>query len=253
MVAKHGAGTGPKRAWTAEEIATVRELYGHKTAAQIGRKINRSANSVLQQGSKLGLNRRYGADPALLAYIREQHAAGLVDTDIARGWQALHPDQHVCRETIAWYRRKKLGLQVNRQRILEIRRAGYAKQLRTMGIESFAVLARRRQRRFVLRSGWPADLYPLDVRILQALSDGQYHTRQEIAAAIGCRTDKQRAWFKCRRGSQTALHNLVQRGLVKRTVGRTRKVGGKGGTAFEYWIPLDVLRKYVHRNRRMVG
>jgi hypothetical protein len=56
----------------------------------------------------------------------------------------------VCRETIAWYRRKKLGLPVNRQRILEIRRAGYAKQLETMGIESFAVLARRRQRRFVL-------------------------------------------------------------------------------------------------------
>ena len=93
----------------------------------------------------------------------------------------------------------------------------------------------------------------MDVRILQAWSDGQYHTRQEIAAAIGCRTDKQRAWFKCRRGSQTALHNLVERGLVKRTLGRTRKVGGKGGTAFEYWIPLDVLRKYVHTYRRMVG
>jgi DNA-binding CsgD family transcriptional regulator len=238
-------GCGPKRPWTDEDEATLRTLYGKKTCQQIGRLLMRSAASVQQHAQALGLSRKYGPDPALLAYVAQEHAAGRLDTEIASGWQAMHPELYVCRESVSYYRRKVLGLPINEHRRLEVRRDAQRKQMAVLRISSFADLARRRHRRFVLQSGWPIDLKPLEVRVLNVLAErGGYMTRKEIARGIGCRSPDQRDWFKCGYGSQTALGNLMRRGLIRRSNGRTRKGQGKGGSSYEYWIPLDVLRKY---------
>ena len=88
----------------------------------------------------------------------------------------------------------------------------------------------------------PDNLRPLELRIYQVLRTGGYWTRQEIARAIGVRHDRQRKWFGCRYGSRSALGNLVARGMVRRTVHRTRKMGGKGRSAYEYWVPITAKR-----------
>jgi hypothetical protein len=229
----------------------VRELWSRKTSAQIGRLINRSPVAVLQMVAKLGLNRTYGADPQLLDFIRVHHARGMLDTEIVREWQAVYPGRPIVREMVNWYRRVKLGLPVNAKRRQEVRRAAYDRQMAVLGVGSFADLARRRHRRFILQSGWPTDLFPLEVRILDALASGQYMTRREIAASIGCTSANQRDWFKCSGGSYNALGNLVRRGLIKRSQGRNRKCRGKGCTSYEYWIPLDVLRRYRRPGRML--
>lgn len=247
-ISKCGSGSGPKRPWTIDDLITLRELYGRKTAKQLGRQLGRSASAVMLKANALGLSRRYGAPAGLLDFIRQQHAAGYLDTDIHSQWMANHGQLYpVDRKSIRNYR-AGLGLPVNSERRLQRRRDAHRKQLETMGIASLQVLAVRRQRRAALQSGWPLDLSPLEVRIMDALQDGQFRTRREIAEAIGARCEKQRTWFKCRRGTKTALGNLVVRGLVRRTAGRTRKGHGKGATAYEYWIPLDVLRNRKRRS-----
>ena len=59
------------------------QQYGRRTSAQIAHKINRTAASVLQKARILCLNRSYGWPSELLDFIRDRHARGCFDTEIA--------------------------------------------------------------------------------------------------------------------------------------------------------------------------
>lgn len=240
-----------RRRWSEAELEVLRRGYGHVPTARLAEQLDRSEKAVGIAASVCGLTRRRIMPEGLLEFIRARHAAGLLDTEIQAGWNAEHPDATVCRKTVAYHRRK-MGLATNETRLAEKRRAGYRRQLETLRITSLAVLAQRRQRRPAVEAGLPTDLRPLEVRVFQVLRRGGYWTRAEIARECGyqrCDRTAQREWFKCKYGSQSALSNLVNRGLVRRTVGRTRRRGGKGNTAYEYWVPLDVLQRWQPRSK----
>lgn len=238
------------RKWTSEELELLRSEYKRRSCKSLGDQLGRSAAAVGQQAVLLGLHQPRLVPPGLLEFIRDCHGRGMLDTEIHSAWLADHPDSTIDRKSICNYRHK-LGLPVNAARRVEVRRQAYQTQLQVLGIAGLNVLAARRQRRPALEAGLPADLRPLEVRIFVALRAGGYMTRQEIASAIGVKSDSQRTWFKCRYGSQSALDNLVRRGLVRRTSGRTRKLPdrGKGCTAYEYWVPMDVLQRWGKRSR----
>lgn len=115
--------------------------------------------------------------------------------------------------------------------------------MEVLGLAGFHVLAKRRQQRFAREAGLPLDLRPLEVRVFQVLRQGEYLTRAEIAERLGHATSCQR----------TALDNLVDRGLVRRSAKRTRKLGGKGRTAYEYWVPLEVFRQLAAQQRTRIA
>lgn len=238
------------RKWTAEELDLVRTWYKRRTTKWLAGQVGHSFDAVRQQAVLLGVHKPRVVPAGLLEFIRDCHGRGMLDTEIHSAWLAAHPDSTIDRKSVCNYRHK-LGLPVNAARRVEVRRQAYQTQLQVLGIAGLNVLAARRQRRPALEAGLPADLRPLEVRIFVALRSGGYMTRQEIAAAIGVQSDRQRTWFKCRYGSQSALDNLVKRGLVRRTSGRTRKLPdrGKGCTAYEYWVPMDVLQRWGKRSR----
>ena len=238
------------RLWTDEELDLLRTHYKHRPNAVAGSAGRTQRAGGPDQGRGPGAGQAANPAGGAAGVIRARHQAGRLDSEIHAEWIAAHPEAQLCRKSVRNYRRK-LGLPVNAERRLEVRRAAYQKQLAVLGIPSIQVFAVRRQRRIAMQAGLPLDLRPLRVRVFEVLRGGGYWTRQEIAAAIGARNDCQRTWFKCRYGSQSALANLVHRGLVSRTVGRTRKGGGKGQRAYKYWVPIDVLQRL--RPRSMIA
>jgi hypothetical protein len=121
------------------------------------------------------------------------------------------------------------------------KQASYRKQCETLRVEGIHEVFKRHLQRESRRDGWPG-AKPLERRILKVMQDGQYRTRVEIAAAINQQKRSQRWLFKCRYGSKSALCNLVQRGLLKRSRKQVRRGTGKGYSAYEYWMPLEVIR-----------
>lgn len=238
------------RPWSEADRQLVRAHYKQRSTARLAQQLGRSETAVRLQADALGLCKRRRIPEGLLEFIRSRHAAGDLDTDIHAAWIELRPEAAVTRESVRNYR-YRMGLPVNAERRLERRRAAHRKQLQTLRIDSLRVLAQRRVRRVASQAGLPLDFRPLEVRTFLALRAGGYMTRQEIAHAIGVRSGQQRSWFKCRYGSQSALDNLVDRGLVRRSNARTRKLGGKGRSAYEYWVPLDVLKKYPAKSQRL--
>ena len=238
------------RPWTPEEIEYLRRHYQRGAARRIGRELNRSAAAVALKAFSLGMRLRACSWPKgrppedLLGFILRSNAAGLLDTQITEHWNREHPDRKVCRRTVTYLRGKHLGLPVNEEKRLERRREAYRKQMLTLGVRSAPEIAQRFHRRNAIREGWPPECGPLELRILRVMQDGQPRNRAELAAAIGHGGMRQRAYFKTRRGSKSALTNLVKMGLLRRSKNRIPKgkSPGKGNTCYEYWMPLEVLR-----------
>jgi len=239
-------GSGPKRKWTDEENEALRAGWKRGCVASFAKRFGRSKTSVSQHATWLGLAiyRKRTCDPELLEFIREQHAAGLLDTEMHRAWNDAHPSDPVTRERICYVRRKFLGLDKNHDQLKACKQRAYKRQMEVLGIKSMPDLWERHMRRQALKHGWPADVRPLEIQILDVMLDGEFRTRAEIAAAIGLRSNNQREWFKTSSGSQSAIANLVNRGLLRRSSRRTRRsrTGGSGRTSYEYWMPLEVRR-----------
>ena len=243
--------SAPRRRWTAEEDDRLRAGWNRGCVAKFAKQLGRSKAAVMQRASVLGLAQyhRGEVDPQLADFIRQQHADGMVDTQIHRLWLSFHPDKPITRERVCYVRRRFLKLGRNEDALKRIKRAAYETQLRTLGVRSVSDLSRRHWRRQAIRKGWPPELSPSECRIADLMLDGRFRTRAEIAAALGWTQTHQRCWFKTKRGSQSSVSNLLAMGLLRRTAGRTRKGHGKGRTAYEYWMPLDVIR--ARPKRRM--
>ncbi len=234
-----------RRLWTEEETEYLRAHYGRNRWKAIGRKLGRTPSAIAQKASLLGLKQiawKKGEPPAeLLAFIREQHAAGALDSDMARQWNAEHPGQQVQRRSLC-YLRHTMGLLKNKESLRERRREGQRKQLEVLGVSRFQDLGRRFRRRRAASAGWPEGTTPLEMRILDVMLDGELRDRTELAEAIGHDHLQQRHFFKTRTGAQSALANLVRKGLLRRTAKRMRRGVGKGRSRFLYWMPMDVIR-----------
>lgn len=237
------------RLWTGEEVAFLRAHYATQTGKWIGRRLGRSLSCVHQAARQRGLARkREPAPEALLSLIRDRHAAGWVDSEIMRAWNEANPERSVSRESVGNYRRA-LGLDSNKgnARYRQQVRERTAEQLRRAGVPRLVDLRVRANRREAIRSGWPHHLTPNEVQVLNLLADGMPRTRREIALELGKDPDPRNA-FKTKRTGKSVTASLRYDGLLRRSQRRVRKDGGKGHTAYEFWIPLQVLQE---RNRKM--
>lgn len=202
------------RRWPREPIPTV-------AAA-----LNRSPGACYQAAARLGIrvanHAEYG--PEFEAFLREKHAEGWSDADIARDWFGV-------RETVSDIRRR-LGLPCNTHnaRHIEKIRAATARQCEDNDVASLGELRSVVFRLRACEAGWPAACTPMMCGILDQLETGP-KTRRQLCAAMGKRWHRCKALTTSNGGS--AMFALVKMGCVVRG-GRVPFAPGKGMTEFQY-------------------
>jgi hypothetical protein len=228
----------PRRMWTEDERAIVKRDYGRQTAAEIARKLGRSARAVYLQAEKQGLAKihRTKTDEVFIAELRQLHSLGYPDAEIAK---VIGCERH----TIARWR-KGFGLSPNTysdRRRTQVR-AKTAEQLQKANLPTLAMVRAKAFRDYAIASGWPEDLPPRCVQILEALSRLGPLTREEIAPAIGLPWIGSRASLKSRGGRGSYLADLMARGFVV-SLGRIAGGRGKGGNRNLYTLGLAVEKQ----------
>lgn len=178
--------------WTSTEVAFLRANYGRRPVEDIACKLGREVRKVYAAAARLGLTKR--VEPisrADRATIRRLAKAGICNRCIGR-------ELGRARCTIRRQRRK-LGFpdlegkatQPTCERCIAKVRANTKKQCRDAGVKSLADIRALAYREFARENGWPEQLRPREVQILNALAArGVPMTRLEIAEAIGMRTDR---------------------------------------------------------------
>jgi transposase-like protein len=231
---------GCRRFWTTEELDFVRANYRQLTAKQIGAQLGRSVSSVYQGAEKLGL---VIARPPLdrearLASLRQLHAQGYSDSEIAREWGISRK--------VAEDWRKRAGLPSNA--LSEHRRARVREktreQLARAGLPSLAHVRLAAFKKFARKHGWPEDLRPRAVMMLNAMWQRGPMTRRELADAIGMPWKGSRKSLVSNDPEGSYLAHLMKRGLVV-SLGRCKQNGGQGKNTHVYTLALDVQRGKV--------
>lgn len=152
------------------------------------------------------------------AELRSLHAQGYTDSEIGEA---------VGRSRVAiGTQRRKYGLPSNRphQRFIDRCRNVTKKMVRDRGLKNFCGLRQQAWKDFARRNGWPEDLWPREVTILNALLERGPMTRRQICDAIGLRWCGRNSSLKSHRpGHSTHLGYLASRGLVVR-LGTARNV-----------------------------
>lgn len=235
---KHGIRSPRRpRPWTSEESAYLREHYRQQATARIGAHLQRTVRSVHLQARKLGLVRPYKPfGPEFTALLQRRHAEGWSDAEIAR--------EYGCERHTVGNHRRKLGLPANvwsdRQR--ERVRRKTAEQLAAAGVSSLAEVRCKAFRDYARTAGWPEDLRPRAVQILQALWTHGPMTRRQIADAIGMPWKGSRKSLVSNDPEGSYLAHLQARGLVVRT-SRIVRGKGRGRSVHIYMLPLAVALK----------
>jgi hypothetical protein len=227
------AGT-PFRPWSADELAFLREHASTQKASWIGEQIGRTESAVQQARARNGMDTPMPDRPRPKdAEVRRLHAKGWSDREIGKALGEL-------RETVrAWRRRLRLPANgwTEHQRKQQGRRT--MKQLAAAGLKSMAELRVQAFRRFAREHGWPEDLPPRCVQIMELLSAGGPQTREQLCRALGLTWLGSRSSMKssCDGGSYLSL--LQRRGLVVR-LKRALVRKGKGRSVDVYSLPLDI-------------
>lgn len=214
------------RAWTPEEDALLRLFYGdeNEPLSEFVAVLKRPLGSIYQHAALLGLRRpgwrrMTAADEA---EIRRLHGEGLTDQDIAArldgGW---------CRSGVSRARRT-MGLPVNAAAVLEARRRGVRTQHERLGIRHGGDLRRLAFQSYAAENGWPQDLRPRAVQMLNALARHGPLDRPRLAAVIGVPWRGSRKSLKGNGPGGSYLAQLLAAGLVV-YVHRAVSGRGKGG------------------------
>lgn len=198
-------------------------------------------STIYRQRKRLGLCQPHrGRLPGLQEFVQEKHPLGWSDAEIAAEWGC---ERHTIGDI-----RKRLGLPSNafsehfRRRVA----AKTAQQCRAAGVPSLGALRVKVFRDRARRAGWPEDLRPRAVQILNALWDHGPMTRPELAAVIGMPWKGSRKSLVSNDPEGSYLAHLAKRGLVQ-VLKRGRKVTGKGrGASLDvYTLPFTVERLIV--------
>ncbi len=236
---RHGIRALHHDIWTDEHRAYIRKHYHIQTAAQISAHISHSVGGVRQMATTLGVARTLTRiDGAFLEKLRISHAAGWSDEEIA---DQLHVERH----TVARHR-VRLGLPINGVHTAHFAdrvRAKTAEQLRQAGLPSIGHLRKESFRQRAIAAGWPEDLRPRAVQMLNAMWDRGPMTRRELAEAIGMRWKGSSASLVSNDPEGTYLASLIKRGLVV-NLGRKCCGKGRGHSSFVYSLSPDIQRKF---------
>jgi hypothetical protein len=178
------------RPWTKTQLAILRAGYNKKPVEDLARRLGRSIIAVRQSAGVHGVARkRCPTGKRLDAFTRTNHLRGWCDPHIASAWHAKFPGTaRVDRHTVSFSRRR-LGLAVNAQMkcplCRERTRQNTKRQCREAGVSSLAQIRALAFRAYARRHGWPEDLRPRQVQILDALATNGPMTKIQIAQAIG--------------------------------------------------------------------
>ncbi len=233
-------GLVTKRQLTDEQKKYVRANYGKKTALQIAQHIGRTKHCVHQLAIRLGLSKR--RPPLCRAFdrkLRRLHQQGLTDPAVA---EKLGCERHTVSD-----HRKKMGLPANTFSQWRRRRVGKKtrEQLHKAGLTTLAAVRAKSFRDRARAAGWPEDLRPRAVQILNVLWDRGPMTRRELAEAIGMPWKGSRKSLVSNDAEGSYLAHLIKRGLVV-NLGRVRKAGeaggGRGSSTCVYSLPLWIER-----------
>lgn len=210
------------RWWSRAEKRALRARYGKEDAAGLARDLGKTVRSVYQNAKKLGLVKCVRWPAKVIGRVKALNAAGLCDREIAaRLRKRLDQVKHI---------RRRFGLPRRPDR--DARRRSIENQRRTCGVKNSGELRAWSFRKYAREQGWPEDLRPREVQVLNVLADGVPRTKRELAAAIGMRADHDRAAkVLCGNGpggSYTAT--LMRRGLATclGRIGPRCKETGKG-------------------------
>lgn len=243
-------GVRRRLAWTAAQKRALRELYGREPAPRIARRIGRPLHQVHRMAAKLGLawQPRVRVTPEVLGEIRTRNARGDTDTMIAG---ALGCDRH----TVSRHR-KAMGLPGREKGEVWLAgvRAGLARQLERSGLASAGQLRRESYRAYARECGWPEDLRPRSVQILNLLAAaGVPLDRRQIAEGIGMPWKGTRNSLASNDPEGSYLAHLAARGLVLRLPRAKHVLGeGRGRTCDLYCLgpgALAILQQRAERAR----
>jgi hypothetical protein len=228
----HKLGLKHYRRWTPAERKALRARYATDCPKAIAADLGKSVIGVYLQARKMGLHAcgYHSPIPAkTIARVKRLFAAGHPDRVIAIK-AGIDRDQAKYLRTLHCSPRGHPDI--------EGKRLSVKHQLKTLGLTSPTQLRTRAFQRFAAESGWPEDLRPREVQILNVLAaQGGAMSRMELAQAIGMRTDRIGTngapvllFSNGPSGSYSA--NLVRRGLLIRLVNfgpaRTAGKSGKG-------------------------
>lgn len=236
-------GLSESRVWTPEQIETARANRGRLTAAEIAKLVGKSPSGVHQLFNRLGLSAKRKQRPELLTLIKEKHALGWSDAEVAAEWNRLHPDDRLAREWICEVRRDKLKLPHNaysdhrRQKVA----AKTREQVAAAGLKTLAEVRVKAFRDFAKRQGWPDDLRPRAVQILKLLYETGPKTRREICDAIGMTWRGSRKSLCSNDPEGSYLAHLQARGLVIQ-LSRVVKGKGSGHSVSKYAVAPHIRR-----------
>ncbi len=187
-----------RRPWTAEEREIVRRDYLTMPAAQLAAKLGRPQGSVHQQAAILGVARkRIPINNLLIWWAGARVRDGFCNRCLARVWSAKFPGcAPLARCTFRRMRRERGWPESIGQACSECHAGQRAvdAQKKTLGIRHGGDLRAMAYRKFAGENGWPEELRPREVQILNALAArGVSMTMLELATAIGMRTDRRDA------------------------------------------------------------
>ena len=229
------------RFWTDEEIGELRRLFGTMTAADIGKRINRSPSSIHYMAEKLGIaTKKRNTRPQVEEAIRRRHPQGWSDQEIAdelgfhRKWvQEIRCQMGLPANTFSEHRLKKIARKTREQ----VARAGF---------KSLAEVRAKAFRDYAKACGWPDDLRPRAVQILNALWEHGPMTRREITEAVGMPWKGSRKSLVSNDPGGSYLAYLQRRGLVV-VLPRARQVlgQGKGRSQHIYMLSPTIQREAV--------
>lgn len=229
-----------RRPWTALESARVRRDYGRMPVTQIAAALRRTPSSVYQHARLLGLTKSPWIDWARLdTELRRLQAQGWTDREIAVELRRI-AGREIARKTVG-NRRGALGLPHNgfsehsRRTVATKTR----KQLDRAGVATLAELRVKAWGDAARRCGWPRNLRPRHVQILNVLYQRGPMTRRQIADAVGMTWKGSRKSLVSNDPEGTYLWHLVRRGLVVR-LPRMVKGIGKGRSTHLYTLALGV-------------
>lgn len=217
------------------------------TAKAIAAQLGKSETSIHQLRQRLGMSeKRKPFDAAFQQLARDKYALGWSDAEIA---SVTGHDRHAIG---GW--RKRLGLANNalsehrRRRVAEVTR----RQLARKGFASLAMERVSAFKRYARQYGWPEDLRPRQVRMLNAMLRHGPMTRRQLAEAIDMPWKGTHKSLVGNVPGGSYLADLMRRGLVV-SLGRVVKGKGSGHSTFLYSIPLWTERNRDGQQAAQVG
>ena len=243
------------RLLSAQQIEIIRRDYRKVPAREIATAIGRNVFSVYNAAFRLGLTecQRIRA-PGFEAFLRAKHRLGWSDMEIAECWGGV--DRHAVSAM-----RQRLGLPsvLHSEHQRDNVRRKTAEQLKAAGLPSIGHLRVEAFKRRAREAGWPEDIKPRQVQILNLLWERGPMTREQLGQALGLtkkprgisRGRQMKPWYPMHcntpvHGADTSyVADLMRRGMVI-SLGRIAKhpeLKCRGSSTVVYSLPMNISRQ----------